>query len=278
MRTHPLGVICVPLTLDQTFLLAARLSTVTHADPRCVVACCATTALLRGLLRGEVAAEVDVDALCMLARDFVLATPEFANPGGEEAFSDADAQALLRVDELDRYLTVGTLEELKLDDAMAMGYVYKCLGAAVLTLRRGMRRSRREAAGGALFEGLTTELVMQGGDADTNACVAGALLGAWAGFSRLPRDWVEGMRNGQWLVGKAYRLSQHVGISPLEEGVPFLAADPDTLPDGGKGELNRDELEKREAALVTSMLGKMKERKEQEERKAKKGLGKLFSF
>jgi ADP-ribosylglycohydrolase len=37
-----------------------------------------------------------------------------------------------------------------------------------------------------LFEELIVNLIMEGGDADTNAAVAGALLGAYLGYANLP--------------------------------------------------------------------------------------------
>lgn len=46
MRTHPLGVMCVGRSLEETFQIAADVGRVTHVDPRCVVSCCLATALV----------------------------------------------------------------------------------------------------------------------------------------------------------------------------------------------------------------------------------------
>jgi hypothetical protein len=46
MRTHPLGVMCVGRSLEETFQSAADVGRVTHVDPRCVVSCCLATALV----------------------------------------------------------------------------------------------------------------------------------------------------------------------------------------------------------------------------------------
>lgn len=45
---------------------------------------------------------------------------------------------------------------------------------------------------------------MQGGDADCNAAVAGAVLGCRVGYSRLPSDWLAGLLapNSEWLSKK----------------------------------------------------------------------------
>src|SRR5277367_3406002 len=73
MRTHPLGVICVGRSIEETFRIAAEFSLVTHADPRCVVACCISTGLIRGILRGEVRNDEDIDALVENAFEWVYA-------------------------------------------------------------------------------------------------------------------------------------------------------------------------------------------------------------
>ncbi|KAJ0135776.1 Thiol protease [Fusarium oxysporum f. sp. albedinis] len=43
---------------------------------------------------------------------------------------------------------------------------------------------------------------MEGGDADTNACFAGALIGALLGYKVLPPHWRDGFRYGTWLMEK----------------------------------------------------------------------------
>ena len=42
---------------------------------------------------------------------------------------------------------------------------------------------------------------MQGGDADTNGAVAGALLGCKLGSSALPPTWLKGLKHKGWLDG-----------------------------------------------------------------------------
>jgi ADP-ribosylglycohydrolase len=89
MRTHPLGVICVHRSWDETFEIAARFSAITHVDPRCVTACMVGTALIRGLITGEVRNEQHVDELINAAiNDFNnRITPMFRKEG---PFTDAD--------------------------------------------------------------------------------------------------------------------------------------------------------------------------------------------
>ena len=50
------------------------------------------------------------------------------------------------------------------------------------------------------------EVIHQGGDADTNAAVAGSVLGAKFGFSGIPQKWVEGLRYRSELEARVDRL------------------------------------------------------------------------
>ena len=48
---------------------------------------------------------------------------------------------------------------------------------------------------------LVVFLILQGGDADTNGAVAGALLGCKLGSSALPPTWLKGLKHKGWLDG-----------------------------------------------------------------------------
>src|SRR6187402_2286036 len=108
----------------------------------------------------------------------------------------------LQYEEYRKHCFAETLSELQLDDSRKMGYAYKCLATAILCLRLAMREeiANPVLGGSDTFEKLITDLIMEGGDADTNACVAGALLGAWLGYSRLPANWEKGLHNRDWLL------------------------------------------------------------------------------
>ena len=49
------------------------------------------------------------------------------------------------------------------------------------------------------FERTITELVEQGGDADTNGAVCGAVLCARIGYAALPSAWIEQLPYRAWL-------------------------------------------------------------------------------
>lgn len=87
MRTHPLGVTNVWKTEEEAMDTAALIGAVTHADPRCVVACMIGTALVRGLVRGQVQEDGDVFIVVRraVARYNLVIRPEMnKGPFGEE--------------------------------------------------------------------------------------------------------------------------------------------------------------------------------------------------
>ncbi|KAL1957526.1 hypothetical protein VTO42DRAFT_5752 [Malbranchea cinnamomea] len=279
MRTHPLGIICLAYTLEETFHIAAEFSTITHADPRCVVACCISTALIRGMLRGEVLNEEDLDLI--LEEAYKWADEWVRNGRGGADYLDLnDGQFvdgdLLDRDEFDRHVRAKTFEDLQLDDFAKIGYVYKCLGSAVLALRFGMRQAPQNASAtatatkklshAAVFEQTITAITLEAGDADTNACVAGALLGCWIGYNSLPAHWRDGMMHLDWLVGKCDGLSCVLGVtqSPSEYRG---SEDPDTRFDGGKGLMDEEQLAERDREFMARYMAKHAEGVEQERKR-----------
>jgi ADP-ribosylglycohydrolase len=71
MRTHPIGIIGVGLSESKTRNLAIKVGSTTHVDPRCAVSCCIQVALIRGLLRGEIVNETDVNKCIARSYRFV---------------------------------------------------------------------------------------------------------------------------------------------------------------------------------------------------------------
>lgn len=274
MRTHPIGIIGVGMREEEVWKLAADVGRRTHVDPRCVVSCCIVVGLIRGILRGEILAEADLDASIENAWNWVRKQQDLMNPELDPELSEAEVAMLLTREGFERHVYATSFEELQLDNQREMGYVYKCLGSAILTLRRGMRGTKvGKPLRNTLFEEIMTDLIMQGGDADTNATVAGALLGAWVGYSGLPEHWANGLAHREWLVSKIERTMKKVGIVNHDEGWEVLA---DEAPDGGKGLMNQAELERRDMELYALMARREQERKEKAGTE-KKSTGKRLS-
>lgn len=212
MRTHPIGVIGIGMSEEEAWELATAVGGTTHVDPRCTVSCCIEVSVIRGILRGEIRDEEGLNEAIEQAYDWVIKKPELMNPGLDPKLSEREIANLLDPKEFNRHAYAKTLEELDLDGA-GIGYVYKCLGSAILTLRLGMRATLHQTLPPKeLFENLITDLIMEAGDADTNAAAAGALLGAWLGYSNLPPHWAMGLAHKEWLASKITRLTKAVGI------------------------------------------------------------------
>jgi ADP-ribosyl-[dinitrogen reductase] hydrolase len=149
---------CAPLGLayanrpDELFELAPALSSLTHVDERCRTAVLAITLTVAALTRGAEAHEA--------ARAAVDAVLE--REGGEELEFLVDA--------------AGGKRQI---DGPDQGFCLFTAGIALQALLRG-----------ASFELEVRHVVGLGGDTDTNAAVAGALLGARDGVEGLPPVWL----------------------------------------------------------------------------------------
>ncbi|KAM0343410.1 hypothetical protein ACHAPU_008591 [Fusarium lateritium] len=267
MRTHPLGLMCLSKSVEESFQIAADFSVVTHVDPRCVVSCAIGTALVRGLVLGEIHEERHVDEL-------IETGISWYNERREKELQDPDRkdEPRLDVDEFRQHATAQTLADLKLDESYKIGYVYKTFGSGVLLLRfalRQLKASGQMSSQLAIFEKLITDLTMEGGDADTNACFAGSLLGALLGYKALPPRWRDGLRHGTWLMEKSEGLCNVLGVT---KGSYVGSRDKDTAEDGGRGFLTDAQMEEkcmRMQAWMAQEETEWKKKHEAEEKKPK---------
>lgn len=173
---------CAPLGVayahrpDRLPELASALSAITHWDERCRTACVAVTLAVAALVRGEPAETAVVGAIGAVR----------GRGGGEELeYLVEEAGRTRPLDGPDR------------------GFVFFTAGLAL--------RTAVEAAG---FEEGLRSVVALGGDTDTNAAVAGALLGARDGRLGLPDAWLRRLvdrpeieREAEQLADLAMRLS-----------------------------------------------------------------------
>lgn len=125
-----------------------------------------------------------------------------------------------------------------------------------------------------VFEELMVDLTMEGGDADTNGAAAGALLGAYLGYAKLPSHWTLGLAHKEWLIEKTRRLSIASGV--IEE---VLHPEKDEAADGGVGLRTPQELEHRWALLIADISKKMNDAKEKARnpKEKKKGIAGWFA-
>ena len=165
---------CAPLGLayanrpGELFELAPALSALTHFDGRCRTAVLAVTLAVAALARGEPVEEATRSALEAVA----------ALEGGEELEYLVEAAGGPRP-----------------IDGPDQGF---CLFTAGIAFQALLRDGDAETE--------LRRVVSLGGDTDTNAAVAGALLGARDGVGGLPATWLERLRDRDAIRSEAESL------------------------------------------------------------------------
>jgi len=169
---------------------AVALCEATHADERCAAAACMLALLL--------------DAL---GHWVALAPPAPGLAAGPVAAGRALIASLPRQADYMRRLTdTARLESLKLGDDHEPGhrtYVVKTCAVAMWAFRQLVATPVAEY-GPAFFEATICAVAAQGGDAATNAAVAGAVLGAAMGEAGLPR--IVSLPHYEWLSAEVERF------------------------------------------------------------------------
>jgi ADP-ribosyl-[dinitrogen reductase] hydrolase len=172
MYCPPLGVAYAERP-DDLVLAAPALSAITHWDDRCRTACLAVTTTVASLVRGE--------------------DPEPAARSGLEVVAE-----LAGGQELEHLTAVAGIE--RPIDGPDMGFTLFTAGVAL-----------RTAAEARAFEDGLLDVVALGGDTDTNAAVAGALLGALHGRDGLPARWVDRLAEREEIEDEADRFAARLG-------------------------------------------------------------------
>jgi ADP-ribosyl-[dinitrogen reductase] hydrolase len=155
---------------------ARRLSALTHFDERCRTAVVAVTAAAASLVRGD-----GREAAARAAIDAAL-----PRDGGEELEFLVEA--------------VGRSRAI---DGPDQGF---CLFTAAAGLQALVTFDA--------FEPAIRHVIGLGGDTDTNAAVAGALLGAHVGEAGLPDEWLARLRDAALIREEAEALAQMAGNHP----------------------------------------------------------------
>jgi len=231
---------------DRTFRSAIDLARTTHADPRCLASCAVVSGLVSSIMRNEhahlldprtSAADTDTWIKALIERSISFLNTRFPLCSLSSAHSS----------ELYSHAFANTLDDLHLDDSASIGYTYKALGAGVWSLREALKMVRERIAAPQIFEYVITKITMAAGDADTNAAVAGPIVGALLGYRGLPTHWKEGLAHCEWLVEKSDAAAYLLGVYDAEEGnagfVYEQVKDDDTLVDGGK-HIGSDQVQK----------------------------------
>ena len=136
---------------------AANICRLTHYDPRCVGSCVIVSKLIHALVYGQLL----------------------------PSYSQMIAEGRIFDDRIEEYIVLARqddIDALELQEDNSMGYTLRTLAAGLWAYWHA----------NSFKEGLLA-VVRAGGDADTNAAVACAILGAKFGFKAIPTEYVEGL-------------------------------------------------------------------------------------
>jgi ADP-ribosylglycohydrolase len=167
---------CLPTGLfqrDKTLLVSEsmRISAITHDDSKCKIACAAYNMIVRALVLGEDPAEA--------VRQGEKVAIELEKGKTGLVYSALRLGREISIPNLAKHGPRGTFP------GSCSGYVLETLTlaiAAVLDTRR--------------MEDIVADIVCIGKDTDTNAAVAGALLGARDGEEAIPKHWRDAIQFG----------------------------------------------------------------------------------
>jgi ADP-ribosylglycohydrolase len=140
-----------------------KIAKVTHWDQRCIGSCVMVTLLIANILNEN--KFLNVSELIAIGNKY-----------------DTN---------IEPYITSSLspkIESLNLDEPNAIGYTLKSMSAGIWAYIHAND-----------FEDGLLKVVNEGGDADTNACVAGSILGAKFGYDAIPKKYIDGLKNKEVL-------------------------------------------------------------------------------
>lgn len=188
---------CIPTALfqpdpDEAYADSAGISAVTHDDYHCTIACAVYNAMVRALVDGQSPDDAVLAGKAEVQRAALLA--------GAEPTAGANIKMARAAEKVGAVLDAGTtllkirelaengpwaLNAAKMLPYKASGYVLESLALAAAALMDPRP-----------LEDVLVDVVRFGQDTDTNAAIAGGLLGARDGINAIPMRWRERLQFG----------------------------------------------------------------------------------
>ena len=165
---------------------------ITHPDNRCQASVTTIVLILAKLLQGR----ADIETMIEEAVDIAI----------------KDIPDLNQREDFYKYVYARSLDELDL--GRSIGYTFKPVGCAILSLQLAAKMLKEGKEKKAIFTELVENIAYEGGDADTNLAVVGAVLGAYLKDFCIPTEWLE-FDNKQWLVERINGVLRLYGLQPF---------------------------------------------------------------
>lgn len=150
---------------------AERICRLTHADPRCIGSSVIISEFINSLIWQD--KKLSIEGLVQIGNKYDSRIKPYLEISGN-----------------------GLLDDFELDDEQTMGYTLKTMGCAIWCLFHV----------NSFKEGLL-KVVNAGGDADTNAAVACAVLGAKYGKKGIPEHYIQGLKRKDEYDGMIRQLT-----------------------------------------------------------------------
>jgi ADP-ribosylglycohydrolase len=140
---------------DEVIRNSISICELTHYDPRCKDSCAIVSSLIAAELNSQ---PISWDELNISLDGFDKRIKEYTISPNDK------------------------IENLRLDESNSLGYTLKALNAGVWSYYNSNN-----------FRESLLKIILEGGDADTNGCIVGSLLGAKFGFKSIPSQWIDGL-------------------------------------------------------------------------------------
>ena len=184
-----------PLALSEDYLdEVVEHCIVTHYDGRCVFSCVMQCDIIRHIIKYHTIDEKNIHhfyeaAIGILDDSFKHEVKEYYDLGMNATIGNHDKQGLIETN-LFEALEVGQYGNRRDKN----GYTLVAFAIMLWGLRAAIAQHP--------FSSIIKTIISAGGDADTNAAIAGAVIGAYVGYSCLPKDWINGTPHKAWLDKK----------------------------------------------------------------------------
>lgn len=182
MRCAPIGVFFATALIEHVVEAALTDSLITHADPRCAIACAAfNAAIAAGIARRDRPQMAD-EMIAAARAALPIAVARLAEVWSDEP----DDLAALKSGHAD---LVRDLDAAAADDPNVYGSeldVHRTAGFVRVAFRLAFWHLRHTSS----WRDAVVDVASRGGDADTNAAIVGALLGARDGVTAIPEPWL----------------------------------------------------------------------------------------